>query len=254
MNLIILENSPELNGLVSDFLTGGAGYVPDLSSADLAIPVTVRTCEPSGTDLRPYSDTWAEGDTITVMIGEGTAIASAELDGEFPVAAVTVATVQAAGASANKIMSVTFEEGTYGGTYALSADVDGLEGSCGAVSPICSAEDFGNALANHPGINYEPGNVNISVWIEGGVYFVEFIGTLSGPDDPSIAASDVDLMAPVGATGTLDVDTVAMDAEFAATTADRIYTKLSVQRDRSSAIKVLLNMPITIRRATALPA
>lgn len=164
-------------------------------------------------------------------------------------ASVTVSTEQAASSSLNKIIRIAFAAGTYGGLYSLSATVNGVTAVCGSVSPVASIGELSSVLGRHPQLRYNNANAadNFTVSTSGAAYLVEFIGNLAGPVDPSLAATNVSLLAPFGASGTISLNTVNMAKMFWSSGVDSLALTLSVVRTRTSGeVKTILSIPVTV--------
>lgn len=167
----------------------------------------------------------------------------------LPAASVSVSTEQAASSTANKIVRITFAAGTYGGLYNISATVGSVTASCGSVSPLASIGELSQVLAKHPSLHYNSATAanNFTVSTDGADFLVEFNGNLAGPSDPSLSVSDISLLAPKGASGTISLNTVNMAKMFWASGATSLSLTLSVVRTRTSGeVKTILSIPVTV--------
>ena len=167
----------------------------------------------------------------------------------LPAASVTVSTEQSASSTANKIVRIAFAGGTYGGLYSLSATVNNVTAACGTVSPLASVGELSRALANHPQLRYNSPNAanNFTVSTDGADFLVEFNGNLSGPVNPSLSATNVSLLAPQGASGTISLNTTNMAKLFWASGASSLSLTLSVVRTRESGeVRTILSVPVTV--------
>jgi len=110
------------------------------------------------------------------------AIASATPATALTTAGVTATITQAITASADKIVTVSFDAArTYGGTFSVSATVNGTTATCGVASPTMSADEFAVVLTGHPSIYYQDSSGtadNVSVSKSNGSFIVTFTGTL----------------------------------------------------------------------------
>ena len=167
----------------------------------------------------------------------------------LPTASVSVSTEQAASSTANKIVRIAFAAGTYGGLYSITATVNSVTAICGSVSPVASVGELSSVLGRHPQLRYNnpsaPNNFTVST--DGASYLVEFNGNLIGPADPSLAVTNVSLLAPFGASGTISLNTVNMAKMFWASGANSLALTLSVVRTRTSGeVKTILSIPATV--------
>jgi len=188
-----------------------------------------------------------KGQQIIALVQQPAAYATPST--ALPTASVTVSTEQAASSSINKIIRIAFAAGTYGGLYSLSATVNSVTAVCGSVSPVASIGELSTVLGRHPQLRYNNANAadNFTVSTDGAAYLVEFIGNLAGPVDPSLAATNVSLLAPFGASGTISLNTVNMAKMFWASGVDSLALTLSVVRTRASGeVKTILSIPVTV--------
>lgn len=188
-----------------------------------------------------------KGQQIIALVQQPAAYATPST--ALPTASVTVSTEQAASSSLNKIIRIAFAAGTYGGLYSLSATVNGVTAVCGSVSPVASIGELSSVLGRHPQLRYNNANAadNFTVSTDGAAYLVEFIGNLAGPVDPSLSATNVSLLAPFGASGTISLNTVNMAKMFWASGVDSLALTLSVVRTRASGeVKTILSIPVTV--------
>ena len=188
-----------------------------------------------------------KGQQIIALIQQPAAYATPST--ALPTASVTASTEQAASSSANKIVRIAFAAGTYGGLYSITATVNSVTAICGSVSPVASVGELSSVLGRHPQLRYNnpsaPNNFTVST--DGAAYLVEFNGNLIGPADPSLAVTNVSLLAPFGASGTISLNTVNMAKMFWASGVDSLALTLSVVRTRSSGeVKTILSIPVTV--------
>jgi hypothetical protein len=188
-----------------------------------------------------------KGQQIIALVQQPAAYATPST--ALPTASVTVSTEQAASSSLNKIIRIAFAAGTYGGLYSLSATVNSVTAVCGSVSPVASIGELSTVIGRHPQLRYNNASAadNFTVSTSGAAYLVEFIGNLAGPSDPSLAATNVSLLAPFGASGTISLNTVNMAKMFWAAGVDSLALTLSVVRTRTSGeVKTILSIPVTV--------
>ena len=188
-----------------------------------------------------------KGQQIIALVQQPAAYATPST--ALPTASVTASTEQAASSSANKIVRIAFAAGTYGGLYSITATVNSVTAICGSVSPVASVGELSSVLGRHPQLRYNnpsaPNNFTVST--DGAAYLVEFNGNLIGPADPSLAVTNVSLLAPFGASGTISLNTVNMAKMFWASGVDSLALTLSVVRTRSSGeVKTILSIPVTV--------
>jgi len=188
-----------------------------------------------------------KGQQIIALVQQPAAYATPST--ALPAASVTVSTEQAASSSLNKIIRIAFAAGTYGGLYSLSATVNSVTAVCGSVSPVASIGDLSSVLGRHPQLHYNSATAanNFTVSTDGAAYLVEFTGNLGGPIDPTLAATNVSLLAPFGASGTISLNTVNMAKMFWASGVDSLALTMSIVRTRTSGeVKTILSIPVTI--------
>lgn len=188
-----------------------------------------------------------KGQQIIALVQQPAAYATPST--ALPTASVTVSTEQAASSTANKIVRIAFATGTYGGLYSITATVNSVTAICGSVSPVASVGELSSVLGRHPQLRYNnpsaPNNFTVST--DGAAYLVEFNGNLIGPADPSLAVTNVSLLAPFGASGTISLNTVNMAKMFWASGATSLSLTLSVVRTRTSGeVKTILSIPVTV--------
>jgi len=167
----------------------------------------------------------------------------------LPTASVTVTTEQAASSTLNQIIRIAFAAGTYGGLYSLSATVNSVTAVCGSVSPVASIGELSGVLGRHPQLRYNSASApnNFTVSTDGPAYLVEFIGNIGAPATPTLSATNVSLLAPFGASGTISLNTVNMAKMFWASGVDSLALTLSVVRTRTSGeVKTILSIPVTV--------
>ena len=188
-----------------------------------------------------------KGQQIIALVQQPAAYATPST--ALPTASVTASTEQAASSSANKIVRIAFAAGTYGGLYSITATVNSVTAICGSVSPVASVGELSSVLGRHPQLRYNnpsaPNNFTVST--DGAAYLVEFNGNLIGPSDPSLSVTNVSLLAPFGASGTISLNTVNMAKMFWASGVDSLALTLSIVRTRSSGeVKTILSIPVTV--------
>jgi hypothetical protein len=167
----------------------------------------------------------------------------------LPTASVTVTTEQSATSTLNQIIRIAFAAGTYGGLYSLSATVNSVTAVCGSVSPVASIGELSSVLGRHPQLRYNSASApnNFTVSTDGSAYLVEFIGNIGAPATPTLSATDVSLLAPFGASGTISLNTVNMAKLFWSDGVDSLALTLSVVRTRTSGeVKTILSIPVTV--------
>lgn len=124
------------------------------------------------------------------------AIATATPSTALTAAGVTSTVTQASTASANKIATISMN--AYGGTFSVSATVQGVTETCGVAQPTMSAAEFAEVLAGHSLIEFQNTDVtadNISVTKDGSSFIVEFTGTL-GSNTLVRAVNDATVASP----------------------------------------------------------
>ena len=245
LTLLIDETSPRLNGLIADFVNCGIGALPDFSKGDASVPVTIRSVKKSASSTCAFDDTWISGDSFFIGIGYApTNLALAEISTELSAASVTSTLTQSASSTLNQTYSITFTDGTYGGLFSIAATANSVTHTCGNVSPLATPSQLLETLLNHPQLTTD----NVRVSRDGDAFIIEFVGVLSGPAAPTITVANVNLSAPVGASGNLVLNTDEMVAAFAATSANYLDLPFEVTRVRSGISKALFEGTVRIYR------
>jgi hypothetical protein len=249
MTLLINENSPTKNELIANILTGGIAALPDFGKGDALVPVTLRTvARVNGA----WADTWQAGDVLTIGIGDGidAPVCVATITTALPSASVTATNVSySAGPPATLATStISFTAGTYGGLYSVTATANSVTTPCGNISPIATPSQFLALLQTNPQITAS----NCTVTQIGATFVVQWTGNLAGTS-PTIAVTNVSLLAPVGASGALGINTSGIAALFAGTTANQLSLVFEVSRTRGSVVQNLYQETVTILRSVIDP-
>lgn len=248
LTLIVNEDSADFDGLIADFISGGIGKLRAFAKGDEQVPITVRTASKVN---GVWKDTWQSGDVIQIGIGTSfvAPVCLATLSDTLPAAGVTASVEQAASGSLNNIWRISFTDGTYGGLYSISATVNSVTASCGSISPLASVSQIVVALTNHPQITTH----NVSVTKDGADILIEFIGNLSSQSE-TVSVTNVSLLAPVGNSGTLDINTTGMLALFEATALNQLTLELGITRTRGANVSVVYQSTVIIYRSVVDPS
>lgn len=136
-------------------------------------------------------------------------------------------------------------------TVAVNVTVAGTQGTaqytenttCGIATVqtgsggLMTAQQLGVILASHPQIYYqEPDGTpdNIIPTQNGQDYFVQFTGTLGNSSAPSLTVTDIDLIAPEGVSGALNLNTIPLNEYAFSQTGTTFDLLISIVRTRSS--------------------
>jgi len=140
-------------------------------------------------------------------------------------------------------------------TIAGSASVTAgrhLAATCGIANPLMTAEEFSTVLAGHPLIKYQDSNGspnNIKVTKQSGKFQIEYIGTLGLSSWPSTGATNIDLLAPKGRIGFLNLNTTSLYKYSLTQSGASFELPFSIQRERANGeVKTLVLAKITIQK------
>lgn len=148
-----------------------------------------------------------------------------------PAAAVTATIAQAGGASADKIYSIAFTAGTYDGTYSIAiTNKVGVTATVTA-SALMSLSDMSNLF--NASSNLTQGDIAIAGSVATG-YTVQFQGTQANSNAPTIVVTNINLLAPMGVSGTMNLNTVNLYIAFSQTSASTLPFTLSIRRTRAT--------------------
>ena len=200
----------------------------------------VGTLYGSGSGLTPSSGVSVnstvagDGETNAVQVFElaQEPVAYCEPSTPLPVASITPIIAQHGSASpkTNKIYTLEMTTGTYGGTFSLSMTTIAGVTSAFVVNGNVADSDLANTLNLASGITAG----DISVNRVGNSLNIQFQGTQAASDVPVISVSNIDLMAPMGVTGTMDLNTVNLYIAFAQTTSDTLNFTFAIRRTRTT--------------------
>lgn len=201
-----------------------AGAVPALySDGSLLLPASgvsvVQTNAGSGTAA-----------AAQLLILNQSVVAYAMPSTPFTAAAIAATTAQAGDATHNKIVALTMTSGTYGGTFSCTLTTIAAVVTSFTASGTTSSDDFSTLLNTASGIT----SGDITVERVGDVLNVTFGGTQQHSNTPTLTAANVDLLAPLGVTGTIALNTYNLYIAFAQTTSDELTFDFSIRRTRAS--------------------
>lgn len=204
-------------------------------------PGAVPMLYASGGQLNPASTVFV----ASVIPGDGTTnavqvlelsqlpVAFATPSTPLPVAAITGSVAQhgAAGPpSVNKVYALVMTTGTYGGTFSISlTTILGVTTSFITQGTV-AASDLQQTLNGATGV----GSTDMIVTRTADTLNVQFGGTQGGSNAPTIAVANIDLQAPLGVTGTMDLNTVNLYLAFAQTTSDTLPFTFAIRRTRAT--------------------
>lgn len=173
-------------------------------------------------------------------------VAYSEPSTPLPIAALAVSETQAGSSTQNAIFVITLTAGTYGGTFSCKVTLANGTTMVGIIANGgVSASDFQTALVNAAGL----ANTDFNVTRINDVLNVEFAGTLGNNADVNLVAANIDLLAPLGVSGFINLNTFALFEAFAATTEDELSYYLSIRRTRDSGEQAeYFLVPVTLKR------
>lgn len=151
----------------------------------------------------------------------------------LPAAAIT-ATITTAGAAGpppvNKLYALTMTSGTYSGTFSVTLTTIAADVTTFISAGTISAQDFQNLLSTASGMTA----ADVAVTRVGDVLNVQFQGTQSGSNVPTLSVTNIDMLAPKGVTGMMDLNTTNLYLAFAQTTANTLPFTFAIRRTRTS--------------------
>lgn len=158
-------------------------------------------------------------------------VAYCEPSTQLPAAAIAASVTQAGDGTHNKIYAVTMTDGTYGGSFSMTVtNAASASFGVGVLSALISASDLLSAILSATSLL----TTDVSVTRVGDVFNIEFMGTQGLSNTPVVAVTNVDLLAPSGVTGVMDLNTVNLYLAFAETDADTLTFDFSIRRTRVS--------------------
>lgn len=164
---------------------------------------------------------------------------------QLPVASVTSTVSQSGSATQNKIYSVTFTDGTYSGTYSMSVTVSGVAQTVGVVEFGQTPSEISTILQNYTGSTAD----DFAVTVQNSIVTVEFKGAYGLSNGPVLAVTNIDLLAPLGVSGTIALNTFSLARAFYATTANTLSYTLAIRRTRASGEdREYLQVPVILKR------
>jgi len=196
-------------------------------SAGAKLPITSITVDAVAAIVTVVGNDFPNGSTVVIAGSNSTPT----IDGS------RVITVVDAAAGTFTVPVVTTVAGNIG-TAQYTEDT-----TCGVVSVqtasggLTSAAELGRILGNHPQIFYQdPSGIadNIIVTQSGQDYFVQFTGTLGNSTAPALTVTNIDLVAPEGVSGTLNLNTIPLNEYAFSVTTTTFDLLISVVRTRSS--------------------
>lgn len=157
-------------------------------------------------------------------------VAYAEPATPLPAADIVATITQAGSGSDNKIYALTMTSGTYGGTFSVTLTTIASEVTSFITSGTTSAQDFQTLLAGADGMT----TADVAVTRVGDVLNVQFQGSQQFSNAPLLSCANIDLLAPLGVTGTIALNTYNAYLAFANTTADELTYDFSIRRTRAT--------------------
>lgn len=232
LNLTLTKQS--LTNIAVTLLSAGNYLIQGTASGALTF------YSPATNNLEPVSNAvvvqFAPGSSTTeaqsaIRLSQA-AVAYSEPSTALPAAAIAASIAQAGDSTHNKIYALTLTAGTYGGTFSLSVTCIAPSAGTFGVTALgnVTASDLQIALVQATGL----ANTAFNVTRTNDVINVEFAGTQGHSNVPVISAANIDLLAPKGVSGTLNLNTFELFQQFAATIADELTFTLSIRRTRDT--------------------
>lgn len=173
----------------------------------------------------------------------------------FPTAGITATVVQSGSSTQNKIYKITMDAaGTYGGSYSLSFVGGGVspKKTAGIFTPASTAnaiqtglEDMANSL-NPDG--FSTGDFLVSKDTSGAIT-IELTGAQALSNGSTLSVLNIDLLAPLGVTGTVALNTTNLYRAFWNTTAQTLSFTMEVRRTRTSReVSAIFQHAVTLKR------
>lgn len=210
----------------------------------------------SGENLLPTSSAIVSqavaGDALTAAIQllelEQQPVAYCEPSTPFPVAAINASVTQAGAAgppAVNKIYAVALTEGTYGGTFYISITTIATVTTAFIASGAISGADLQTLLNGASGIT----SGDIAVTRVNDTFNIQFQGTQAGSNVPVVSVTNIDLIAPLGVSGQMDLNTINLYTAFAQTTASTLTYTFAIRRTRTTGESAeYLQHQVTLKR------
>lgn len=182
------------------------------------------------------------------------AMCYADLPDEIAPADVSITTVQAGSGTANKIQNIAFSYGAYGGSATISANANGVDATCGTITPGMTAFQIGTVLATHPEIEFAnfdgtPDNIAVTQ-ISLNNWNVEFIGTLANNNSNALSVSNSAVIGPMGKSGKINYNTFALNEYAAMQPGSSFPLTRQIQRTRASGeTRVIYSSPVTVQKS-----
>lgn len=201
-------------GAVPSLYAGGGALLP-ASSASIAAVVAGN----------------ATTNALQVLELQQLPVAYTDAATPLPVAAITASVHQSGSAgppAVDKVYTVTMTEGTYAGTFSISVKSIAGDVTTFIEQSTISAFDLQTDLNTATGITAG----DISVTRTDDSFAIQFGGTQEGSNTPTITVSNIDLVAPLGVTGNINLNTVNLYLAFAQTTASTLSYTFAIRRTR----------------------
>lgn len=175
-----------------------------------------------------------------------TPVAYATPTTQLPAASVTATVKQSGSSTKNKIYNLTFTDGTYGGGYSVDVTVASVTQTVGVLTFGMTSDEVEAILQNYTGSTADDFAVTIS---DGGQVTIEFKGAYALSNGPAIAVTNINLLAPQGISGFIDLNTFSLNNAFYTTQAEQLTYVFAIRRTRASGEdKEFYQRPITLKR------
>ncbi len=217
----------------------GSLFEPGNYELTWTTPGAVPTLYASGALLNPASTAFIAA--INAGSGASQAIQLLQLEQQpvafcepatlYPAAdiAATITRHGAAGPPAvDKLYALTMTDGTYGGTFSVTLTNIAAQVTSFIVPGTITAQDFQTTLSGATGLTA----ADILVTRVGDTLNVQFTGAQGGSDTPTLSVTNIDLLAPMGVTGVMNLNTVNLYLAFAQTTAATLAFTFAIRRTR----------------------
>lgn len=169
-------------------------------------------------------------------------VAYAEPDTEFPDATVSADIKQVGSGTQNKIYTITTN--AYDGGFSLSyTPVTGSAATAGTFTPDSTVADYTSALEALTAVG------DFAVSKTGGTVTIEMRGTQKLSNTPVIAVTNINLVAPKGVSGIINLNTINLYRYFYGRTDQQATFLMEVRRSRvTGEERTIYQAPVTLKR------
>jgi len=165
---------------------------------------------------------------IQVIQLRQTPVAYATPTTQLPAASVTATVKQSGSATKNKIYDITTN--AYEGSYSVDITVSGTTQTVGVITLDMTTDQISAVLQNYTGSTPD----DFAVTIANNAVTVEFKGAYGLSNGPALAVTNINLIAPQGVSGSIDLNTFSLNNAFYATSAETLNYVFAIRRTRAS--------------------